>query len=62
MKPIRLLAAMATAVLATTACNGGEPAASDPSEQTTSLVGSARPTATSRPSPQPTKKLAKPDA
>jgi uncharacterized protein len=62
MKPIRLLAAMATVVLATTACNGGEPAASDPSEQTTSSVGSAQPTATSRPSPQPTKKPAKPDA
>ncbi len=62
MKPIRLLAAMATVVLATTACNGGELAASDPSEQTTSSVGSAQPTATSRPSPQPTKKLAKPDA
>jgi uncharacterized protein len=51
---------MATVVLATTACNGGEPAASDPSEQTTSSVGSAQPTATSRPSP--TKKPAKPDA
>jgi uncharacterized protein len=62
MKSIRLLAAMATVVLATTACNGGEPAASDPSEQTTSSVGSDQPTATSRPSPRPTKKLATPDA
>jgi uncharacterized protein len=63
MRPIRQFAVLATVVLAITACNGGAPAASRPSEQPTSPATSASPAATSGPSTEPTKKRsAKPDA
>ena len=63
MRPIRSCAVLAAVVLATTACNGAEPAAPGASEQATSPAASPRPTLTNRPSPQPTKTpVAKPGA
>jgi ankyrin repeat protein len=63
MRPIRQFAVLATVVLGITACNGGAPAASRPSEQPTSPATSTSPAATSGPSTEPTKKRsAKPDA
>ena len=63
MRPIRSCAALAAVVLATTACNGGEPAAPSASEQATSAAASPRSTPTNRPSAQPTKtQVAKPGA
>jgi len=63
MRPIRSCAVLAAVVLATTACNGAEPAAPGASEQATSTAASPRPTLTNRPSPQPTKtQVAKPGA
>ena len=58
MRPIRSFAVLAVVVVATTACNGGEPATSGASEQATSVPASPRPTPTNRPSSQPTKTAA----
>jgi ankyrin repeat protein len=59
MRPIRLFAVLAAVVLAITACNGGEPAASGPSEQPTSSATSTSPATTTEP---PKKPSANPDA
>src|SRR5215207_2676433 len=50
MRPIRCFAMLAVVVLVTTACSGGQPAPSGPSERATSSPASSRPTATNRPS------------
>ena len=50
MRPIRSFAVLAVVVVATTACNGGEPATSGASEQATSVPASPRPTPANRPS------------
>src|SRR5688572_29783662 len=50
MRPIRCFAMLAVVVLVTTACSGGQPAPSGPSERAISSPASSRPTATNRPS------------
>ncbi|HEX6758725.1 MAG TPA: ankyrin repeat domain-containing protein [Propionibacteriaceae bacterium] len=54
MRSIRSFAVLAAVVVATTACNGGEPATSGASEQAT-VPASSRPTPTNRPNSQPSK-------
>src|SRR4029450_1730539 len=54
MRPIRMSAVLAAAVLAVTACNAETPAASGPSQQPSRSATFSSPTVTNRPAAQPT--------
>jgi hypothetical protein len=54
MRPIRMSAALAVAVLAVTACNAEKPPASGPSQQPSPSATFSSPTVANRPAAQPT--------